>query len=65
MRNAKYDEQNKRWDTPLRKLIRKMPDIALIVLNNCCKIKTKSKNEQILSDNENKNEKERKEKKEI
>lgn len=38
LRNAKYDEQTQRWDTPLRKLIRRMPEIALIVLNKCCKI---------------------------
>lgn len=38
LRNAKYDDQTQRWDTPLRKLIRRMPEIALIVLNKCCKI---------------------------
>ncbi|CAF0778128.1 unnamed protein product, partial [Didymodactylos carnosus] len=38
MRNAKYDSKLQRKDTPLRKLIRKMPDIALIVLNNCCQV---------------------------
>jgi hypothetical protein len=59
LRNAKYDEQIKRWDTPLRKLIRKMPDIALIVLNNCCLIKTKNKTEQS-PDDENKKQKKKK-----
>jgi len=64
LRNAKYDEQTNRWDTPLRKLIRKMPDIALIVLNKCCTIIAQSKNEQILSsNNENKKEKKRKKRK--
>jgi ankyrin repeat protein len=54
LRNAKYDEQTQRWDTPLRKLIRKMPDIALIVLNKCCTVITKGKNEQLSSDDESK-----------
>ncbi|CAF3400425.1 unnamed protein product [Rotaria socialis] len=56
LRNAQYDEHTKLWDTPLRKLIRKMPDIALIVLNRCCTITTKSKNEQLSSNNDNTNE---------
>jgi ankyrin repeat protein len=57
LRNAKYDQQTNRWDTPLRKLIRKMPDIALIVLNKCCTIITKNKTEQVSSDNEDKKKK--------
>ena len=59
LRNAKYDEQTNRWDTPLRKLIRKMPDIALIVLNKCCSIITQNENEQVSPNNENKKEKKR------
>ena len=47
LRNAHYDNQNHRWDTPLRKLIRRMPDVALIVLNKSCKIISQKKNEQI------------------
>lgn len=54
LRNAKYDEQTQRWDTPLRKLIRKMPDIALAVLNKCCTVMKKGKNEQGSSNNEQK-----------
>ncbi|CAF1140837.1 unnamed protein product, partial [Rotaria sordida] len=64
LRNAQYDKQTKYWDTPLRKLIRKMPDIALIVLDKCCRVITKNKNEQSsLNNNENKNEKKKKKKK--
>lgn len=54
LRNSKYDEQTNRWDTPLRKLIRKMPDVALIVLNKCISIKVNNKNEEKTSDNETK-----------
>ena len=46
LRNAKYDPESKQWDTPFRKLIRKMPDIALIVLNKCCTVLVRSKGEQ-------------------
>lgn len=52
LRNAKYDPESKRWDTPFRKLIRKMPDIALIVLNKCCTIMVRPRNEQTLSTDE-------------
>ncbi|CAF3006428.1 unnamed protein product [Rotaria sp. Silwood2] len=60
LRNAQYDKQTNHWDTPLRKLIRKMPDIALIVLNKCCTVITKNKSEQVALDNENKDEKKKK-----
>ncbi len=51
LRNAQHDELTNRWETPLRKLIRKMPDIALIVLGKCCKIIPKNKNDQSSSSN--------------
>lgn len=54
LRNASFDEQHKRWETPLRKLIRRMPDIALIVLNKSCKVVTLTKNEQISEENKKK-----------
>jgi hypothetical protein len=57
LRNAKYDEQNSRWDTPLRKLIRRMPDIALIVLNKCCTTIAQKKNEQLSDNADNDNDK--------
>ncbi|CAF3449980.1 unnamed protein product [Rotaria sp. Silwood1] len=60
LRNAQYDKQTDNWDTPLRKLIRKMPDIALIVLNKCCIVITKNKSEQSSLDDENKHEKKKK-----
>ena len=63
LRNAKRDEQTNRWDTPLRKLIRKMPDIALIVLNKCCTIIPKNKNEQVTSNADDKKEKKKKKRK--
>ncbi|UJR27150.1 hypothetical protein I4U23_008449 [Adineta vaga] len=63
LRNAQYNKQNNCWDTPLRKLIRKMPDIALIVLNKCCTIITKTKTEQISSENDDPNDTKKKKKK--
>jgi hypothetical protein len=53
LRNAKYDAKAKRWDTPLRKLIRKMPDIALIILNKCCTVILTGKNDQTSLTDEN------------
>ena len=63
LRNAKYDAEAQRWDTPLRKLIGKMPDIALIVLNKCCTFIAKGKNDQIVSVDESGKENRRKKRK--
>jgi ankyrin repeat protein len=65
LRNAKFDQQTNRWDTPLRKLIRKMPDIALIVLNKCCTVMKEKKYEQTSSENEEKKKKKDKKSNEI
>lgn len=46
LRNAKFDEKSNRWDTPMRKLIRRMPDIALTVLDKCCSVIEPKKSEQ-------------------
>lgn len=62
LRNAQYDESKKRWDTPLRKLIRKMPDIALIVLNKCCKIVARTKTEQVSTEGADEDDKKKKKK---
>lgn len=59
LRNAQHDEKTNTWDTPLRKLIRKMPDVALIVLNKCCII-TLNKTEQSSPDIDNDEEKKHK-----
>lgn len=60
LRNAKFDVQNQRWDTPLRKLIRKMPDLALIVLNQCFH-RTENKMEDYSNENKKPTKKTRKE----
>ncbi|CAF0887601.1 unnamed protein product [Adineta ricciae] len=63
LRNARYDKQTNQWDTPLRKLIRKRPDIALTVLDKCCAIRTQTKAEQVSSENDDPNSKTKKKKK--
>ena len=63
LRNAKFDQQTQLWDTPLRKLIRKMPDIALIVLNKCCSVISRAKNDQNASGDDGSSEKKKSKKK--
>ncbi|CAF1272276.1 unnamed protein product [Adineta steineri] len=60
LRNAHYDKQTDRWDTPLRKLIRQMPDVALIVLNKCCTVLGTNKVDQTLSTKNDEQEKKKK-----